>query len=263
MHGRDHQTPQRFVAAVPVLNIPALVNNALRRLQAVHLPRVRPRIVRCIPHDETAFTQGLCFAEGYLYESTGTYGASSLGRLDPGTGAVLERVAVNGEFAEDVAYVAGYLCQLTWQSGRVLKYALNPLRLVGEEKIHHEGWGVACRRGELLVTDGTSTLRRYQPGMREVASCTVRCAGLPFRHLNAMEVVDSFAYVNVWYSALIAKVDLETMRLAAIIDCAELERLAAPRNPHHILNGIAQNPSTGTFYVTGKHWRSMFEIVIS
>lgn len=236
------------------------VNRWRLGLQGLALPVVRPAIVGSIAHDPRAFTQGLAYAEGALYESTGTWEASSLRRLDPDTGAVLEQLPVEGDFAEGIACLGERIHQLTWTSGRVLIYARNPLRLVGEGRIGHEGWGLAADAGELVATDGSHRLRRYDPELKLTREIAIRRLGLPFRHLNALAVVRGQAYINIWYTPLIARVDLASGRLAGFVDCSEAVSIESPASPHHILNGIAYLPDRGSFMITGKFWRNMFEI---
>lgn len=237
-----------------------LINRWRLGLQVRAVPVVRPSIIETMAHDPQAFTQGLAYANGALYESTGTWEASTLRRLDPNTGDVLERVPVEGDFAEGIACLGERIYQLTWTSGRVLIYAPNPLRLVGERRIGHEGWGLAADGDELVATDGSHRLRRYDPELKLTRQTAMRRFGLPFRHLNALAVVRGQAYINIWYTPLIARVDLASGRLVGLVDCAEAASIESPASPHHILNGIAYLPDRESFLITGKFWRRMFEI---
>lgn len=236
------------------------VNSWRLALQGLAVPIVRPSIVGSIAHDPQAFTQGLAYAHGALYESTGTWENSSLRRLNPDTGAVLEQVPVEGDFAEGIACLGEHIYQLTWTSGRVLIYAPNPLRLVGEGRIGHQGWGLAVDGDGLVATDGSHRLRRYDSELKLTRQTAIRRFGLPFRHLNALAVVRGQAYINIWYTPLIARIDLASGRLGGFVDCSEAASIESPASPHHILNGIAYLPDRGSFLITGKFWRRMFEI---
>ncbi len=242
------------------MNVKHTVNRYLRQLQVLHVPVARPSIIRVFDHDPEAFTQGLVYSEGELYESTGSWQRSSLRRLCPASGAILEMVRVEDNFAEGIARVNEHIYQLTWTSGKVLIYATNPIRLVSEGQIHQHGWGLAAYDGGLLTTDGSHRIRRYNPDLRITGSFAVRRLGLPFRHLNALTTVSDQAFVNIWCTSLIAQLDLPSGRLVRVIDCSELEAIESPKTPHHILNGICYRPESGSFFVTGKNWHRMFEM---
>lgn len=238
----------------------ATLNRVLRLWQLRALPRLRPRILRVIAHDPTVFTQGLCFVGDDLYESGGGWGVSSLRRLDVESGVAIESLSVEDDFAEDIAFHGGRLHQLTWTSGRLLHYSLRPLTLAGETRYFHEGWGLACHGDDLLVSDGSSLLRRYTPQLQLLSQGQVRSKGLPLRHLNAMEVVGNDLVVVLWCTPWIARIDLRNLQVRQVIDCTELLAIEAPSNVHHILNGIAYCKSRRSLFVTGKHWSRMFEL---
>ncbi len=238
------------------------LNDLRRRLQSVGVVRVRPEIVRTLPHDPAAYTQGLIYASGELYESTGLAHASSLRRIDPGDGHVLEQVPVAGDFAEGIALLGERIYQLTWQSGRVLVYDRNPLRRIAEHRIEHEGWGLASDGGQLWISDGTAVLRRYSPAMVFNGALRAHAAGLAFRHLNAIVMARGRLYANVWCTPLVAEIDPADGHVLRLVDCSELVRAEASRNPHSILNGIAFNADSCNFFMTGKCWRLLFEVRI-
>jgi glutamine cyclotransferase len=237
-----------------------LVNRGLRYFQTLGTPFKKPLIVRYFPHMEDAYTQGLCFAEDRLFESTGTWKDSSIRQLDPFSGVVLEKIPVGNDFAEDIVYQDSYLYQLTWKSGRILKYAINPLRLVDEMSYEHEGWGLGKIGNKFVISDGSSNLRFYRADMGLIETRQIYCLRFPFRHLNAMEVVGEYAFINIWYTPYIAQIDLSMGQVIRIIDCSELVGIESMGNMHNILNGIAFNKRSNTFFVTGKYWRYVFEI---
>lgn len=236
------------------------LKRVLSELQARTLSWVRPQIVRSFAHDPEAYTQGLAFHRGMLYESTGLTDASSLRIVDISTGRVCEKLDAPGDFAEGIGILGERLYQLTWLSGRVLIYSLHPLRQVDEARIGHEGWGLASDGRQLLASDGSQVVRRYDSTMSLVGEIRVRAWGSPFLLMNDIEVANGRLYANVWRSGRLAEIDPSSGRVMRMINCSELVRQAGPRNPDEMMNGIAFNPEAGTFFVTGKRWRKCFEI---
>lgn len=215
-----------------------------------------------IAHDPAAFTQGLLFHDGVLYESTGLYGQSSLRRLDPATGQVLDkRVLSRDFFGEGLALAAGRLYQLTWREGRVLLADPASLRPVGELPLPTEGWGACELDGRLVVSDGSDTLTFYDPkDMRVQGTIRVTDDGAPVNRLNELETVGGFIWANVWFSPRIAVIEPATGRVVAWVDCAALAAPVTARDPEHVLNGIAADPATGRIWVTGKDWPAIYAI---
>lgn len=236
------------------------ISDFLRSLQVVSLHRIKPEVRRVFPHDANAYTQGLFFHEGCLLESTGLEGRSSLRRVDVSNGDVVTNVSVSSDFAEGLCVHDGVVYQLTWKSGRVLRYKADSLEFLGEKRIRHEGWGIASHAGNLVVSDGTSRLRWYDSKMGLRGGLTVTASGIPFRHLNALCAVGESLYANVWYSHQIVEIDWACGRVRRVIDCTELARMEGLKNVHCILNGIAFDPFKDVFYLTGKFWRNYYEV---
>lgn len=223
--------------------------------------RLVPRVLSIRPHDPTAYTQGLLWHEGSLYESTGLYGSSSLRRVDPETGVVLQEVELPPRyFAEGLALAGDRLIQITWQEGKAFVYDRETFERVGELGYTGEGWGL-CQDGERLVmSDGSDRLTFRDPRTFEpVGSVRVTRAGRPVRYLNELECVDGSVYANVWQSEEILKIDLASGRVTAVVDASNL-LLPQERPGLDVLNGIAWNPETGTFFLTGKLWPKTFEV---
>ena len=242
------------------MNLGGSIERVLNGLQVVSLPWIRPRIVRAFWHDPEAYTQGLAFYRGTLYESTGLENASSLRVVDACDGRVRERHDVPGEFVEGIGILRERLYQLTWRTGRVFIYDLRPLRRVGEARIAHEGWGLASDGSQLWATDGSEVIRRYDSEMLMLAEVRVRSRGYAFRHLNDIEMAKGRLYANIWYSRFLAEVDVSLGRVVRMVDCSELVRLAGAQNREDVMNGIAFNADADTFFVTGKRWEKYFEI---
>ena len=219
---------------------------------------IKPIRLSTIPHDPSAFTQGLLLHRQTLYESTGLRGHSSLREVDLSTGKVSKiRKLPEHLFGEGLARVASELIQLTWTSGRARRYSLPGLELVHEHQYSGQGWGL-CFDGELLaMSDGTATLRFRDPTtFEEVRSVQVRSGEQPVRRLNELECVGEYIYANVWGTWLIAKINKFSGFLEAWIDASGIlsdqEKASLPARG--VLNGIAYEPASDTFLLTGKLW---------
>lgn len=223
--------------------------------------RLRLQVLSSHPHDPGAFTQGLLWKDGQLYESTGLNGRSSLRRVDLATGKVAQQVAVPEQyFAEGLALVADRLYQLTWQSHAGFIYDLADLSQEGGFTFDGEGWGL-CYDGERLVrSDGSADLIFHDPAdFKETGRVTVSLDGAPQERINELECVDDAVYANVWQTDRILRIDPRTGAVTAEIDASGLlgddERAAAD-----VLNGIAYDPEAQRFFITGKLWPKLFEV---
>ena len=214
------------------------------------------------PHDELAFTQGLLLADGYLYESTGLVGRSSLRQVDLATGDVIRlRSVPPPHFAEGLELVGNELLQLTWQTGTLFRYDLETFELVSEQRYQGEGWGL-CYDGEALwMTDGSATLFKRDPDTFAVlSSVQVLLDGKALPRLNELECVDGKVYANVWLTDEIVRIDPTSGRVEALIDASPLRTLIGITDRDAVLNGIAYDPARQVFLVTGKLWPALFEV---
>lgn len=237
-------------------------------LLAVAFPReaagvevVRPKVVRTLPHDTTAFTQGLLWFEGYFFESTGQYGRSTLRRVEPETGRVVQRISLNStQFGEGLARIERQLLQLTWRSGVAYRYDLDTFEQVATYRYDTEGWGVCFDGDRLVMTDGSSRLF-----LRDASSFALRGTvevsrdGVAVARLNELECVDGWVYANVWQTDRIVVIDPSSGRVGMEVDASGLLTAQEARRAD-VLNGIAHHPETGRFYVTGKNWPKVFEV---
>jgi glutaminyl-peptide cyclotransferase len=224
------------------------------------VPRIIPTIVRTIPHDPHAFTQGLFFYKGLLYESTGLYGQSSLRVLDPVTGTIKKNIPVADIFAEGCAAMDSSLVQLSWRESAALVYSLPSLRPSGSFTYSGEGWGLTSDKTSFYMSNGSDTLfvrNKYFSVTRKVA---VILAGKPLSALNELEYVNGLVYANVWFNNSIYVIQPKTGKVTKIVDCASLVAKNASQSEQDVLNGIAYNSTTVTFYVTGKNWQYIFEV---
>jgi glutamine cyclotransferase len=221
-------------------------------------------IVKAYPHDGTAFTQGLVYVDGSLYESTGLNGQSTVRKVKLETGKVLQKQSVDPvHFAEGLTEWGDKLIQLTWQSGIGFIYDRATLRLKGTFNYQGEGWGLTHDGNRLILSDGTANLRFLNPdSFREIGRVVVRDHGTPVTELNELEFVKGEVYANVWHTNRIARISPATGEVLGWIDLAGL---ISPRLlPHSeaVLNGIAYDSGNDRLFVTGKLWPKLFEIRI-
>lgn len=225
---------------------------------------IEPEVVARFPHDRGAFTQGLLLAQGKLYESTGLYGRSSLREVDPDSGEVIRiRHLPPQLFGEGLALVDDRLIQLTWRSGVALIYDRETFEPLGSFAYEGEGWGLCFDGSELWMSDGSATLTARDPrtfdSLRRVR---VTSRGEPVTRLNELECVDGRIYANVWQSDRIVRIDKSTGKVDAEIDARDLlppeERAALSADA--VLNGIAYDPGSGLFLVTGKLWPVLLSV---
>lgn len=220
-------------------------------------------VVNAYPHDPGAFTQGLVYADGVLYESTGLYGRSSLRRVALETGEVLQQHDLSPEyFGEGLALFDGRLIQLTWQNNIGLVYDADSFEQLQTWTYPTEGWGLTHDGAHLIMSDGSATLRFLDPVtfgvQREVP---VTDGGRPVVRLNELEYVNGEVFANVWQTDWVARIDPQTGRVLGWID---LSGLLAPeeRQGADVLNGIAYDAQNDRLFVTGKLWPKLFEIML-
>jgi len=229
------------------------------------VPTLEYRVLRTLPHDPDAYTQGLVFHEGMLMESTGRHGESSVRIVQPESGEVLEvRELPEEYFGEGLALVGSELIQLTWQSGIAFVYdseSLDPLRTL---EYSGEGWGLCYDGASLFMSDGSDTLVRRDPGTFEILDeIPVRQNGFPVWRLNELECVGGEIFANIYQTDRIVRIEKATGVVSGELDGYGLS-VASRRapDPEAVFNGIAYDPATGHFFVTGKLWPDLSEIEI-
>ena len=228
----------------------------------VPVPVVKPVVLDEMPHDTSAWTQGLEFDGPTLYEGTGVAGQSQLRVLDPKTGAVLRAVpAPNNYYGEGITVVGDRIWELTWQNGVAVEFdkaTMTPLR---EVPVNGEGWGL-CSEGDRLVrSDGSDRLRFHDPEtFAETGSVAVTRDGKPVARLNELECVDGQVWANIWMTNEIVRIDPATGEVNAVVDAGELAA-AAGADRQRVLNGIAHIDGD-EFLITGKYWPKMYRVRI-
>ena len=222
------------------------------------------RVVHTYPHDQAAFTQGLIYLDGHLYESTGLKGQSSLREEDLDTGKILAFHDVASQyFAEGLAAWGKTLIQLTWQSHVAFVYDRASFHLLRTFQYDGEGWGLTEDGKDLILSDGTATLRFLDPAtFREVRRVTVKDRGAPVKNLNELEFIHGEIYANIWYTDRIARISPATGKVLGWIDLTGLLPEADRSGRDAVLNGIAYDAQHDRLFVTGKLWPKLFEIKI-
>jgi glutamine cyclotransferase len=241
------------------LLIPAL---ALAACAPGRLPSIRYDVIRTLPHDPQAFTQGLLVLDGRLLESTGLYSSSTLRELDPATGAEMRRQAMPKDlFGEGLAHHGGRLYQLTWREGVVRVYDADSLELRDQLPLSGQGWGLATWSNRLVASDGTALLRFYEPAtMERTGELIVTAEDRPLARLNELEMVEDDLFANVWGDTRIARIDLRTGRVTGWLDAAPLVPESLRGHREAVLNGIAYEPATRRLFITGKNWPVLYEL---
>ena len=222
-------------------------------------------VLRTLPHDPEAYTQGLLIHDGTFYESTGQYGRSELRQVDIATGTVLRSHALGDEhFGEGLALVGDRLVQLTWKAGLAFVYDVATLAPVDTLEYEGEGWGL-CHDGQsLYMSSGGSTLQRRDPVTFDlVEEIRVTRDGFSERNLNELECVGDHVYANIYLKNEIVRIDKTSGEIDGVLDAFSLSLQGGrPADVGAVFNGIAYDAATGTFHVTGKLWSRMFEIEI-
>ena len=219
-------------------------------------------IVNVYPHDPEAFTQGLVYHQGYLYESTGLYGRSSLRKVELETGIVLKQVDLPEQyFGEGLTLWGSTLLQLTWRENTGFIYNVDDFRLFGTFDYDTEGWGLTHDGTSLIMSDGSNRLFFLDPktfdGIRQIE---VNDQGKPITQLNELEYIRGEVVANIWQTDKIVRIDPATGEVKGWIDMAGILPDEYRQVETDVLNGIAYDPESERLFVTGKNWPLLFEI---
>jgi glutamine cyclotransferase len=247
-----------------ILHLALILCLAATLIAAHPAPRTDSYQIRhTYPHDSNAFTQGLIYVDGHLYESTGLNGKSSLRMVDLNTGAVLQKYDLPAEyFGEGLTEWGSTLIQLTWKAHTAFVYDRFSFSVLRTFEYPGEGWGLTHDSAQLILSDGTSSLRFLDPkSFRETRRIrVVDQTGRAVDNLNELEFVHGEIYANVWHADKIARISPQTGKVLAWID---LSGIIDPRDLHGgdaVLNGIAYDAAADRLFITGKLWPKLFEI---
>jgi glutamine cyclotransferase len=222
----------------------------------------RVRIIERFPHDPEAFTQGLAYDAGQLYESTGTYGQSTLRRVDLQTGRVEQlRRLPDRLFGEGIVVWGERIVQLTWRAGIGLIYGRDSFEPLARFDYSGEGWGITTDDHAWIISDGSHQLRFIDPrDQRELRRISVHDGVKVLRRLNELEYIDGEVWANVWYQDYIVRIDPADGTVLGYLDLSDLWPDGQPRAREAVLNGIAWDAAGRRLFVTGKYWPTLFQI---
>jgi glutaminyl-peptide cyclotransferase len=267
-HGSSKQRP--WVRALGILALTVLlvvlVHHRSRQPESSIMDKLSPymtyEVVRAYPHDPGAFTQGLIYHEGFLYESTGLYGASSLRKVALETGDVLLQVDLPPDyFGEGLTLWEDTLLQLTWLEETGFIYNLEDFSELGRFSYATEGWGLTHDGTHLIMSDGSATLYFLDPeDFQVINSVSVTYQGERVESLNELEYIHGEVFANIWLTDDIVRIDPETGMVMGWIDLQGIlpDELRTPTTD--VLNGIAYDHEGQRLFVTGKHWPMLYEI---
>ncbi len=239
------------------------------RLKPVQAPlKYGYQIVRTFPHDRKAYTQGLQYWDGYLYEGTGQYGESSIRKIDIQKGEILSVLNIDNQyFGEGITIYNDKIYQITWRSRKGFIYDLKTFTRQSVFNYNSEGWGITTAGNRLIMSDGSNKLYHIAPsGFSIIKEVEVYDHQGEVNQLNELEYVNGLVWANVWLTNRIVAIDPESGVVKAELDMSGLlpaTDWATLNEKDDVLNGIAWNPEKNTFYVTGKRWPKMFEIKIN
>ncbi len=235
--------------------------NILEKDSENSVPVYTYEILNVYPHDAGAFTQGLVFEDGFLYEGTGLSGESSLRKVELETGKVLKMYVLPAEFfGEGITLYKDKIIQITWQSHKGFVYSKETFELLGEFTYPTEGWGLTCDGERLIMSDGTSRLHFLDlETFEEIKQVHVHDSTGFITRINELEYIDGEIYANIWQEDVIARISPETGEVTGWIDLTGLLS-PAERGQADVLNGIAYDRESDRLFVTGKFWPYLFEI---
>lgn len=218
-------------------------------------------VLTTYPHDPNAFTEGLIYADDYFYESAGLYGQSTLRKIEPSTGKVVQELKLSDQyFAEGLTLLGDQLYQLTWREHTGFIYD-EQFNLKKTFTYATEGWGLTTDGNSLILSDGSATLYFLDPqSLQIIRTVQVTQAGQPVEQLNELEYVQGEVYANIWYSDMIVRIDPANGQVIGQIDLSSLREDANGPKPADVLNGIAYDAKGDRLFVTGKNWSYIYEI---
>lgn len=239
---------------------PDTVNNTPALMQV--------NIINSYPHDTAAFTEGLQYIDGYLFESTGTDGKSTLRKVDLSTGKIIKSIKLKDEyFGEGLTVLGDKIYQLTWQNHIGFVYNKQDFSLLKTFNVPHEGWGMTTDGKQLIMSDGTNIIHFYDPNtLTETSRINVQDNNGMLSNVNELEWIDNYIYSNVYLTNYILKIDPKTGLVVAKADITQQIKSALPAgfdSDSNVLNGIAYDASTKKIYITGKNWPKLFEVIFN
>lgn len=259
------ESPNPTVIGPPTLpaNLPP---NLVKQRPQASTPKTGYKLINTYPHDSRAFTQGLLFHDGVLYEGTGQYNQSRIRRVEIETGRVLKEWPYpNQLFGEGLTLFGDYLLAISWRSGVGLVLERESLKLRAQFKYKGQGWGLTDDERFLYMTNGSSKIYVRDPRNFEIVrTINVTDQGRSIVRLNELEWIEGEIWANVWKENRIARIDPQTGRVKSWLILGDLASQTKGANLiDNVLNGIAYDPETRRVFVTGKYWPAMYELEIA
>lgn len=234
------------------------------------VPAVKPvrysyKVLETMPHDREAYTQGLIWLDGFLYEGTGQNGESELRQVEPKSGRVLKSVKLPDRyFGEGITFLDGRIYQLTWTEGRAIVYDASDFRQVRSFSYDGEGWGLTTDGKKLYMSDGSENIYVRNPETFAVEQTfEVRRDGMSIDMLNELEWIDGRIWANRYLTEEVVIIDPATGNVVAEIDFTGIQSPADRLPGTDVFNGIAYDSVKGDIYVTGKHWNKMYRVEVA
>jgi len=243
---------------------PLLLGHCSAQTRTRKTPEFTFKVVHTFPHDPDAFTQGLAYRDGFLYESTGLKGRSSLRKVRLETGEVVQRIDLAAElFGEGITLFKNEIVQLTWQAQTGFVYKLADFRLQRQFSYRGEGWGLASDGHEIFMSDGTAEIRVLDlVTLAEKRHFTVHDGPVRINQLNELGFVEGEIFANVWQTDRVARISPQNGEVLGWIDLKGLLSPVYRLEAGAVLNGIAYDGNRKRLFVTGKLWPSVFEIQV-
>lgn len=263
LRNRRQLASLRISAALLIILFTASVSaQTTSRTTSKQTPTYGYEVVEAYPHDENAFTQGLVYHDGFLYEGTGLEGRSSLRKVRLETGEVLQRIDLPYEyFGEGIAIVRDQILELTWKSQVGFVYDLRTFRQLRQFSYPGEGWGLTSNGADVYMSDGTADIRILDAAtLREKRRIHVHDGPKPINQLNELEFVEGQILANIWQTNRIARISPQTGEVVGWIDLSGLLSPMYQLQPGAVLNGIAYDSARKRLFVTGKLWPRLFQI---
>jgi glutamine cyclotransferase len=225
-------------------------------------PILSYEIINIYPHDSEAFTQGLIWDDGYLYESTGLYGSSSLRQVELKTGKTIKNIPLaDNYFAEGITIFDDKIFLLTWREQTGFIYHQDTLKLIGTFSYSYEGWGITTDGEYLIVSEGTPVLHFLDPEtLQEIKQIHVHDGLFLVKWINELEYIEGYIYANIWQTDRIAIIDPDTGKVVSWLDLYGILDSVQYNKNVDVLNGIAYDAENNRLFVTGKLWPAIFEI---
>ncbi|MGB5493671.1 MAG: glutaminyl-peptide cyclotransferase [Sedimenticolaceae bacterium] len=241
-----------------------VLRTARRFVLTVGVPRLSLQVIEELPHDPQAFTQGLCYVDGCLLESTGRIGSSTLRRVDPAAGKVLQTVEVPDDWGEGIALIGDEVIQLSYKTGIARRYHWPTLeRRQPDYHYEGEGWGLVAFGQQLLMSDGSARLRRMGANFSPIGVVCFKRFGIEMRRINDLAWDGKHLLANVLSDTYLYRLDPSHGSITGVVDCRPLVARVGPMRTDHVLNGITATEADGEFLLTGKCWPKLFRVRIA